>query len=118
MRDFRKVDEINQSREFSFRYVYYYCYFKSPNVGYVIIQASSGFPVAVPIQVVGGIDALRTVTPRAQDNQSLTVLLSDSGETDNPPPPYEAVVSGYEALQVDMLSPYQEATHGEWKTYV
>lgn len=83
-----------------------------------MIQASIGIPVAVPIQAVGSIDALQTVTPRAQDNHPLTVLLPDSREIDNQPPPYAAVASGYETLQVDMHLSHEEAAHGEWKTYV
>ena len=91
---------------------------KSTNAGYVMIQASSGVPVAVPIEAGGGIVALQTVTPGVQEYQPQLVLLPDSRAVDNPPPPYEAVASGYQNLQFDMPPSYEEAAHGEWRTYV
>jgi len=83
-----------------------------------MIQASSGVPVAVQMQVGVSIVTDQTVTPEAQDNQPLTVLLPDSREMDDPPPPYQAVATGYQTLQVDMPPSYEEAEHGQWKTYV
>ena len=59
-----------------------------------------------------------TVTPEAQDNQPQIVLLPDSREMDDPPPPYEAVTLDYQTLQVDIPPSYEEAEHGQWKTYV
>lgn len=60
----------------------------------------------------------QTVSPDAQDNQPQIVLLPDSREMDDPPPPYEAVASGYHVLQVDMPQSHENAEHGERKTYV
>ena len=59
----------------------------------------------------------QTVTLEAQGNQPQIVLLPDSREMDDPPPPYEAGASGHHILQVDM-PPYEKAEHGQWKTYV
>ena len=77
-----------------------------------MIQASSVVPVAVQMQVGVSIVTDQTVTPEAQDNQPLTVLLPDSREMDDPPPPYQAVATGYQTLQVDMPPSYEEAEHG------
>ena len=74
-----------------------------------MIQASSGVPVAVQVQAA----VVRIVT-----DQAVTVLLPDSREMDDPPPPYEAVVSGYQTFQVDLPPSYEEAEHGQWNTYV
>ena len=60
----------------------------------------------------------QTVTPEAQDNQPQIVLLPDYREMDDPPPPYEAAVSGYQTLQDDMPPPYEGAAHGQWESYV
>ena len=101
------------------RYVYYHdFYFKSANAGYVMIQACSGVPVAVRMQAGLRIVADITVAPEAQDNQPPIVLLPDSREMNDPPPPYQAVASGYRTFQVDLPASYKEAEHGQWKTYV
>jgi len=60
----------------------------------------------------------QTVTPEVQENQPQIVLLPDSREIDDPPPPYQAVSIGHQTLQVDMPPSYEEAEHGQWKTYV
>ena len=84
-----------------------------------MIQASSGVPVAVQMEAASvRIVTDQTVTPEAQDNQPQIVLLPDSREMDDPPPPYEAVASGYQTFQVDLPPSYEEAEHGQWKTYV
>jgi len=71
-----------------------------------MIQTSSGVPVAVPMQGDVRFVADQTVSPVAQDNQPQRILSLDSREIDNLPPPYEAVVSGYRTVQVDMPPPY------------
>ena len=44
----------------------------------------------------------QAVSPEAQDNQPQIVLLPDSREMDDPPPPYEAVTLDYQTLEVDI----------------
>ena len=96
----------------------HYCYLKSPYTISVIIQAFSGVPVAVRMREGVRFVADQTITPEAQDNQPQIVLPPDSREMDDPPPPYQAVPTGYQTLQVDMPPSYEEAEHGQWKTYV
>ena len=60
----------------------------------------------------------QTVTPEAQDIQPQIVLLPDSRGMDDLPPPYEAAVSGYHVLQVDMPQSQEKEEHFQWKTYV
>ncbi|XP_020621062.1 uncharacterized protein LOC110058745 [Orbicella faveolata] len=81
-------------------------------------QASNGVPVAVRIQTGARIVADQTIIPEAQDNQPQIVLLPDSREMDDPPPAYEAVATGYQTLQVDLPPSYEEAEHGQLRTYV
>jgi len=83
-----------------------------------MIQVSGGVPVAVRMQAGERIVTDQTVTPEAQDNQPQIVLLPDCREMDDPPPPYQAVPTGYQTLQVDMPPSYEEAEQGQWKTYV
>ena len=84
-----------------------------------MIQASSGVPVAVQMEAASvRIVTDQTLTPEAQDNQPQIVRLPDSGEMDDPPPPYEVVASGYQTFQVDLPPSYEEAEHGQWNTYV
>jgi len=71
-----------------------------------MIQASSGVPVSVPIQRHVRSVAEPNVSSAAQVNQPQRVLSSQSRELDNPPPPYEAVASNYQTVQVDMPPPY------------
>lgn len=61
-------------------------------------QASSGVPVAVRMQAGETFVADQTITPEAQENQPQVVLLSDYRELDDPPPPYEVAVSGYQTF--------------------
>ena len=56
----------------------------------------------------------QTVTLEAQGNQPQIVLLPDSREMDDPPPPYGAVTEAdYQTLQVPMPPSYEEAVHGQ-----
>ena len=50
----------------------------------------------------------QTVTLEAQDDQPQIVLLPDSREMDDQPPPYEVAVSSYQTLQVDMPQSMKE----------
>ena len=83
-----------------------------------MIQASSGVPVTFSMQAGVRIVTDQTVTPEAQDNQPQIVSLPDPREMDDPPPPYQAVPTGYQTLQVDIPPSYEETEHGQWKTYV
>ena len=77
------------------------------------IQTSGSAFVAFPIQAVGGVSDLQTVTPRVPD------VLSDSREMNNvPPPPYETAAQGAQNLQDDMPPSYEEAEHDQRETYV
>ena len=60
----------------------------------------------------------QTASPEAQHNQPQIVLLPDSREMDDPPPPYQVVPTGYQNFQVDLPPSYEEAEHGQWNTYV
>lgn len=71
-----------------------------------MIQASSGVPVAVPMQRETRFAAGQTVSPEAQDNQLQIVMSPDSREMDDPPPPYESVVLGYQTVHVDLSRSY------------
>jgi len=66
------------------------------------------YAASVPIQAGGMIVKFQTVTPGAQDHedQPQIVQLPDSSALYSPPPPYEAVVSSYQTVQVDMPPPY------------
>ena len=71
-----------------------------------------------PIEAGVGIVTNQSLTPEAQDNQPQIVLLPDAREMDDPPPPYQAVPTGHQTLQVDMPPSYEEAEQGQWETYV
>lgn len=81
-----------------------------------IIQTSSGVPVAVRMRARVRFVADQTVTPEAQDSQPQIVLLPDSREIGDPPPPYQVVPTGYQTLQVDLPPSYEEAKQGQWET--
>lgn len=54
--------------------------------------------------------ANQTVTPEAQDNQPQIVMPLDSRETDDPPPSYEDVASGYQTMLFDLSRSYSSVT--------
>ena len=67
-----------------------------------MIQESSDVPVAVPMQRDIRLISRQTVSPEAQDNQPQIVMSLDSRETDDPPPSYEDVASGYQTVLFDL----------------
>lgn len=75
-----------------------------------MIQASSSVPVAVLMQRDIQFVARQTVSPEAQDNQPQIVMPLDSRETDDPPPSYEDVASGYQTMLFDLSRSYSSVT--------
>ena len=59
-----------------------------------MIQGSSSVPVTFPMQAGVRFVTDQTPAPEALDNQPQRVLLPDSREMDDPPPPYQAVATG------------------------
>lgn len=77
-----------------------------PNSGYVMTQGPGGVPMAVPMQAGGGMVAVQTVTPGAQEGQPRMVMVPVSSAMGNQHQyvpqvaPYGA--TGYQPQQVEM----------------
>ena len=63
---------------------------------------------SAPIEVVNGTVEFHIVAPGAQDHedQPQIVQLPNFSAAENPPPPYEAVASSYQTVQVDLVPPF------------
>ncbi len=85
------------------------------NTGYVMTQGQVGPAVAIPMQAAGGMVAVQTVTPGAQEGQPQMVMVPLSTAGVNRPQlaqaaPTEALATGYQPQLVQVASAEATAT--------
>ena len=79
--------------------------YASVALGYQTLQVGSYTSVATPAS--NDIVEFQTVSSGAHEEQTQIVQLPDSSsEVESPPPPYEAVASGYQNVQLDLPPPF------------
>ncbi|KAL9961032.1 hypothetical protein ACROYT_G029912 [Oculina patagonica] len=86
------------------------------NTGYVMTQGHGGAPVAIPMQVGGGMVAVQTVTPGAHGGQPQMVMVPVSGAGSYQPQlaqvaPAGAMATGHQPQQAEMPPPYGQGQY-------